>query len=107
MSSDQRTRITLVTRNIDIIAGENIAPPSVEAEDAQHRIFSLPVEHVGRVPGAGWQTQIVVRLPEDLRAAISKLVFRFEGAPADVAFSLLPLRLPHHESLIGGFLRTG
>jgi len=79
LSSDQRTRITLITRNIDIIAGENIAAPSVEAEDAQHRIFSLPVEHVGRVPGAGWLTQIVVRLPEDLTAGDLQVTVSFRG----------------------------
>jgi len=79
LGSDQRTRITLITRNIDLVAGENIAPPSVEAENAQHRIFSLPVEHVGRVPGANWLTQLVVRLPDDLTAGDLQVTVSFRG----------------------------
>ena len=77
--SDHRNRITLITRNIDIVAGESIAPPSVEAEDAQPMIYSLPVEYVGRIPGAGWLTQIVVRLPEDLTAGDLQVAVSFRG----------------------------
>jgi probable HAF family extracellular repeat protein len=68
LSTDQRTRITLLTRNVEMIAGETVAPPFVEAEDAQHNVFVLPVEFVGKIPGANWLTQIVVRLPDELTA---------------------------------------
>lgn len=66
LGSDNRTRITLVTRNVEIIAGEQIAPPVVTAEDVNHNVFVLPVEFAGKIPGAGWLTQIVVRLPDGL-----------------------------------------
>lgn len=69
LSSDMRTRLTIVTRNVELIPGESIAPPIVQAEDSLHRIVSVPVEFVGKVPKASWLTQIVVRLPEELSGA--------------------------------------
>jgi uncharacterized protein (TIGR03437 family) len=41
----------------------------VQAEDSLHRTISLPVEFFGKVPKAGWLTQIVVRLPDEADAA--------------------------------------
>jgi probable HAF family extracellular repeat protein len=69
LSSDQRTRLTIVARNIEVIAGENIAPPSVQAENAQHQLVDLPVEFIAKIPSAPWLTQITVRLPDQLNAA--------------------------------------
>ena len=69
LSSDTRTRITLLARNMETSAGETVSLPIVQAEDAQRRIISLPVEFVGKVPGFSWLTQIVVRLPNELEAA--------------------------------------
>ena len=69
LSSDTRTRLTIIVRNMETIAGESIAPPTVQAEDSLHRSISLPVEFVGKVPKAGWLTQIVVRLPDELDGA--------------------------------------
>lgn len=66
LGSDNRTRITLVTRNLEIIPNEPVAPPVVEAEDINHNVFVLPIEYIGKVPGADWLTQIVVRLPDTL-----------------------------------------
>lgn len=63
LSADNQTRIVFVTRNVEIIAGENIPAPTVVAEDANHQTFNLPVEFVGKVPGDSWLTQIVVKLP--------------------------------------------
>jgi hypothetical protein len=54
---------------MEIIVGETVPPPAVQAEDAQHQLITLPVEFVGKVPGAGWLTQIVVRLPDELANA--------------------------------------
>ena len=69
LSIDTRTRLTILARNIEIGVDEPIAPPAVQAEDSLHRVFSLPVEFVGKVPNATWLTQIVVRLPEELNGA--------------------------------------
>jgi probable HAF family extracellular repeat protein len=69
LSSDTRTRLTILVRNLETMPGETLAPPTVQAEDSLHRIISLPVEFFGKVPKAGWLTQIVVRLPDELNAA--------------------------------------
>jgi probable HAF family extracellular repeat protein len=69
VSPDRRTRLTILARNIDIIAGENIPPPTVQAENAQHQLIDLPVEFIGKVPNATWLTQITVRLPDQLNTA--------------------------------------
>jgi hypothetical protein len=65
-SSDQRARISLFALNVDLLPSENISVVNVQAEDSQHRIFSLPVEFVGKVPDLDWLTQINVRLPDEL-----------------------------------------
>ena len=62
-SLDQRTRITLFAINLDLANGEDASQVAVEAEDSQHRIFPLPVEYVGKVPGFSWLSQVVVKLP--------------------------------------------
>ena len=69
LSPDRRTRLTILARNIEIVAGENIPPPTVQAENAQHQFIDLSVEFVGKVPNATWLTQITVRLPDQLNAA--------------------------------------
>lgn len=61
-----RTRLTIVARNIEVIAGENTPAPTVQAEDAQHQLIDLPVEFIGKIPNATWLTQITVRLPDQL-----------------------------------------
>ena len=67
-SSDQRTRISLFALNIELLPSENISVVSAQVEDSQHRIFSLPVEFVGKVPNFDWLTQINLRLPDELSA---------------------------------------
>ena len=85
LSSDQRTRVTLITRNIDLVPGEPIPPPSVSAQDQLSQNFSLPVEYVGSVPGAGWLVQIVVRLPENLTAGNLQITVSFRGKTSNSA----------------------
>lgn len=67
-SSDQRTRVSLFALNVELLPSENISVVSAQAEDEQHRIFSLPVEFVGKVPNVDWLTQINLLLPEELPA---------------------------------------
>ncbi|MFY9620333.1 MAG: heme-binding protein [Pyrinomonadaceae bacterium] len=62
--NDNRTRIMLFAMGIDPTT--SIAEVTVSAEDGSHQVYSLPVEHVGRVPQQEWITSIIVRLPEDL-----------------------------------------
>ena len=62
--NDNRTRIMLFAMGVDW--NVSISDVTASAEDAQHRSYSLSVEHVGPVPGQDWITSIVMRLPEDL-----------------------------------------
>ncbi|MDQ1638199.1 MAG: hypothetical protein QOF62_1538 [Pyrinomonadaceae bacterium] len=85
LSSDQRTRISLFALNVELLPSENISVISAQAEDAQHRIFSLPVEFVGKVPNFDWLTQINLRLPEDLPAGDLSVGISVRGLPSNKA----------------------
>ena len=63
-SADQHTRVMLLA--INVAQDETASVVSVEAEDLQHRIYSLPVEFIGPVPNYSLITEIVVRLPDEL-----------------------------------------
>lgn len=65
-SLDGRTRLILFAANVDLAAGEPLSVLTVQAEDAQHTIHSLPVEHVAKVRNFDWLSQITVQLPESL-----------------------------------------
>jgi uncharacterized protein (TIGR03437 family) len=58
----------------------------VLAENAQHQVFSLPVEYFGSVPGAGWLTQIVVRLPENIAPGDLQITVSFRGRASRPGF---------------------
>lgn len=62
--NDNRTRVMLFAMGID--PSVSVADVTVSAEDGSHQFYSLPVEHVGRVPQQEWITSIIVRLSEDL-----------------------------------------
>lgn len=68
-SSDHRTRVMLFATNADLLPGETSSVVTAQAEDSQHRIFALPVEFVGKVPGFDWLTEVVVKLPDELTNA--------------------------------------
>jgi hypothetical protein len=84
LSDDQRTRLSLFALNVELLPGENISVVSAQAEDSQHRIFSLPVEFVGKVPNFDWLTQINLRLPEELSAGGDMWVsINLRGVPSN------------------------
>ena len=66
LSSDQRTRVTLFGHNLELKPEENLSAITAEAEDAQHRIYSVPVEALARVPDFPWLVQVTVKLPNEL-----------------------------------------
>ncbi|HEX6184789.1 MAG TPA: FG-GAP-like repeat-containing protein [Pyrinomonadaceae bacterium] len=66
---DLHTRLLLFATLLDLLPGEDASAVTARAEDSQGRVFPLTVEHVGKVPGSGWLTQVVVRLPDELEAA--------------------------------------
>ena len=73
-SSDQRTRIILLSTGLKLGAGEDGNAVTAKAEDPQSGVHTLPVEFVGPVPSFPWLTQVVVRLPDSLATKSSALV---------------------------------
>ncbi|MFN2531481.1 MAG: hypothetical protein ABR555_09310, partial [Pyrinomonadaceae bacterium] len=55
---DGSTRIMVFAMNLRMQDEESAAAVSADAEDADHRIYSLPVEFVGPVPSETWATSI-------------------------------------------------
>jgi hypothetical protein len=73
-SSDQRTRIILLSTGLKLAAGENATAVTATAEDPQSGVHQLPVEFVGPLPSFPWLTQVVVKLPDSLATKNSALV---------------------------------
>jgi len=65
-SLDGRRRLMLFATNLNLLPGETVSAVTAQAENSQHRIYSLPVEFVGKVPPYDWLTQVVVLLPDEL-----------------------------------------
>jgi len=85
-SADQRTRLMLFAFNLELLPGETSSAVTVQAEDSSHRIYSLPVEYVGTVPGFDWMTQIVAKLPDEIaNAGDMWLTISLRGAPTNKA----------------------
>ena len=72
-SADQRTRLMLFVRNIELLPTENSSAVTVRAEDSQMNAFPLTVEHVSLLPGVDF-SEVVVRLPDNLPTGQSLLV---------------------------------
>ncbi|MGI9064809.1 MAG: hypothetical protein ACR2HX_00155 [Pyrinomonadaceae bacterium] len=68
LSQDGRKRLMLFAANVDLLPGE-VSSVTAQAEDSQHRMYSLTVEFVGKVPQYDWLTQVVVLLPDELANA--------------------------------------
>jgi uncharacterized protein GlcG (DUF336 family) len=69
--SDSATRIMLFAMNLQLQPGETV---TADAEDANHAIYPLTVEHVSSVPDQPWATSLVVRLAENMPQAGDVLV---------------------------------
>src|SRR5215204_6267694 len=78
--SDSATRIMLFAINLQLQAGETASAVTADAEDVNHTIYTLMVEHAGSVPDQPWATSLVVRLAENLQHAGDVLVrIRYRG----------------------------
>src|SRR5215204_923398 len=78
--SDSATRIMLFAINLQLQAGETASAVTADAEDVNHTIYTLTVEHAGSVPDQPWATSLVVRLAENLQHAGDVLVrIRYRG----------------------------
>lgn len=67
-SADGRTRITLFLVGV-LLESTDRTFVMVQAEDAQQRLFDLPVEATARVKNFSWMSQVTVRLPDALASA--------------------------------------
>src|SRR5260370_9881122 len=83
---DQRTRLMLFAFNLELLPGETASAVTAQAEDSSHRIYSLPVEYVGTVPGFDWMTEIVAKLPDEIaNAGDVCITINLRGAPTNKA----------------------
>jgi uncharacterized protein GlcG (DUF336 family) len=79
--SDNATRIMLFAMNLNLEPGDTVA---ADAEDASHNVYTLTVEHVGKVPDQPWASSLVMRLPENLSQAGDVLVrIRYRGVESN------------------------
>jgi uncharacterized protein GlcG (DUF336 family) len=77
--TDNQTRIMLFAMNLNLQSGDNVSSITVEAEDAAHQIYQLPVEFLGSVPDQPWAMSLVVRLNssmEDLGDLLVRVSYR-------------------------------
>jgi uncharacterized protein GlcG (DUF336 family) len=72
--SDSDTRIMIFAMNLQLQPGETASDVAADAEDANHTIYPLTVEHVGSVPDQPWATALVVRLTPSMPQAGDVLV---------------------------------
>ncbi|HEY0407269.1 MAG TPA: hypothetical protein VGC89_16165, partial [Pyrinomonadaceae bacterium] len=72
--SDHRTRVMLFALHLSLPPDETTTAVTAEAEDAEHHVYPLTVEHVGPVPEQSWMTAVVVKLQDDMNDAGDVLV---------------------------------
>jgi choice-of-anchor B domain-containing protein len=85
-STDKRTRLMLFASNVSLAPGEPQTVLTAQAEDAQGRIYPLPVEYVDKFPDFERVTQVVVVLPAELAGAGDVSVsLNLRGTPGNKA----------------------
>jgi uncharacterized protein GlcG (DUF336 family) len=79
--SDSATRIMMFAMNLAWQPGEIV---TADAEDANHTIYQLTVEHVDSVADQPWATSLVVRLAENMPQAGDVLVrIKYRGVESN------------------------
>src|SRR6266481_2139111 len=61
--ADPRTRLLLLSANLDLEPGDGPSIVVAQADDGKGNTFPLTVEWVGRLPNFDWITMVVARLP--------------------------------------------
>ena len=81
---DSATRIMIFAMHLQLQAGETATALTADAEDADHNVHTLVVEHVGTVPDQPWATSIVLRLDEGLGDVGDVLVqIKYQGVTSN------------------------
>jgi hypothetical protein len=65
-SSDQRTRVSLFTKGLELLPGEDASALSALAEDGQGNVYILSVEYFGALTGVTSIKQLIIKLPENI-----------------------------------------
>jgi len=82
--SDSATRIMLFAMNLQLLPGETATAVTAEAEDADHILYQLAVEHVDSLPDQPWASSIVLRLPDALASTGDVLVqIKYRGVASN------------------------
>lgn len=71
---DSATRIMLFAMNLRLQPGETASALTADAEDANHTLYQLVVEHIDSVPDNLWASSVIIRLPQSLPATGDVLV---------------------------------
>jgi uncharacterized protein GlcG (DUF336 family) len=71
---DSATRIMLFAMNLQLQPGELATAVTAEAEDADHTLYQLSVEHIDIVSDYPWASSVIIRVPENLPATGDVLV---------------------------------
>lgn len=77
--TDNQTRIMLFVMNMSLQPGDDVSAITVEAEDAAHHVYQLPVEFLGSVPDQPWASSLVVRVSsgmDDLGDVLVRVSYR-------------------------------
>ena len=72
--SDAATRVMLFAMNLQLQPGETPAAVTADAEDANHNVYQLTVEHVATLADYPWVSSVIIRLPQNLPATGDVLV---------------------------------
>jgi len=84
-SQDHRTRVMLLVANVDLQPGDGTSVVTAEAR-AQGQSYPLIVEAVEKVPNFEWITQVVVKLPDELRSlSEAQVSIKARGQPSNEA----------------------
>ena len=65
-SSDQTTRLMLLSANLDLQPGDDASIVTAQADDGKGHAYPLDVEWVGRLPSFDWITVVIAKLPDTL-----------------------------------------
>jgi hypothetical protein len=76
----------LFARNVELQPGEDSSIIKAWIEDSARRVFPLAVEYAGKVSGADWLTQVVVRLPDGIEnTGDARVSLEVRGLPSNKA----------------------
>jgi beta-glucanase (GH16 family) len=92
LSSDHRTRLMLLSANLDLQPGDGPAIVAAQADDGNGHLYPLTVEWIGRLPNFDWITVVIAKLPDELansNQALISITAHNQSSNA-VSVSLLP-----------------